>query len=79
VNRHLQIDHDQPVEEQGPTARWNLNRLGHHHHRVKTVGKLRLDGIGLHEILVPARVATGPVSPEPAGRDAARHPTEATV
>ncbi len=53
VSRHLEIDHNVPVEEQGPTALWNLNRLCHHHHRVKTVQKLRVAGEGTHKHLVP--------------------------
>lgn len=36
VDRHLQIDHNVPVAERGPTALWNLNRLCHHHHDQKT-------------------------------------------
>ena len=45
VTRHLEIDHNLPVEEQGPTALWNLGRLcGHHHdhkhrHRLRRVGE----------------------------------------
>jgi len=53
VDRHLQIDHNVPVEERGPTALWNLNRVCNHHHALKTKGNLRLDGIGLHQRLVP--------------------------
>ena len=52
--RHLEIDHNVPVEEQGPTALWNLNRVCHHHHRVKTVKKLRIVGEGTNKRLVPA-------------------------
>ncbi len=45
VTRHLEIDHNLPIEEGGPTAMWNLDRLcGHHHehkhrHRVRLVGE----------------------------------------
>jgi hypothetical protein len=53
VDRHLEIDHNIPVEEHGPTALWNLNRVCHHHHDLKTKGKLRLEGEGLHQRLVP--------------------------
>jgi hypothetical protein len=53
VNRHLEIDHNTPIEEHGPTALWNLNRLCHHHHRVKTIQKLRLTGNGTHQHLIP--------------------------
>ena len=52
VSRHLEIDHNIPVEEQGPTALWNLNRLCHHHHRVKTTQKMRLAGEGLNKHLI---------------------------
>jgi Domain of unknown function (DUF222) len=54
TDRHLEIDHNVPVEEQGPTALWNLNRVCHHHHRVKTVKKLRIVGEGTNKRLVPA-------------------------
>jgi hypothetical protein len=53
IDRHLEIDHKTPVEEQGPTALWNLNRLCHHHHRVKTIQKLRVAGEGTNKHLVP--------------------------
>jgi hypothetical protein len=53
VDRHLEIDHNVPVEEGGPTALWNLNRLCHHHHDRKTGGRLRIEGEGLHQRLVP--------------------------
>jgi hypothetical protein len=54
VNRHLELDHNIPIEEQGPTTLWNLNRLCHHHHRIKTIQKMRLTGEGLNKSLVPA-------------------------
>jgi hypothetical protein len=53
VDRHLEIDHNEPVEAQGPTAIWNLNRLCHHHHRLKTVENLRIVGEGTNKRLVP--------------------------
>jgi len=53
TDRHLQIDHNIPVEDRGPTALWNLHRLCHHHHDRKTKGHLRLEGEGLHQRLVP--------------------------
>jgi hypothetical protein len=53
VDRHLQIDHNVPVEKQGPTALWNLNRVCNPHHDLKTKGKLRIVGEGLHKRLVP--------------------------
>ncbi len=36
VDRHLEIDHDQPFAAGGPTELGNLNRLCHHHHDLKT-------------------------------------------
>lgn len=54
VNRHLQIDHNVPVEERGPTALWNLNRLCAWHHQEKTRLNLRLEGEGTRKRLVPA-------------------------
>jgi hypothetical protein len=56
VNRHLQVDHNVPVEEGGPTALWNLNRLCAWHHQEKT----RLKGEGTRKRLVP-----GPSPPPP--------------
>jgi len=53
VDRHLQIDHNVPVEEQGPTEIGNLNRVCNHHHDLKTKGKLRIVGEGLHKRLIP--------------------------
>jgi hypothetical protein len=44
VRRHLEIDHNLPVEEQGPTALWNLGRLCGHHHEHKHRHRLRLVG-----------------------------------
>ncbi len=53
VDRHLEIDHNDPVEAGGVTAIWNLNRVCHHHHRVKTAGDLRIVGEGSKRVLVP--------------------------
>jgi hypothetical protein len=44
VRRHLEIDHNLPVEEQGPTALWNLHRLCGQHHVHKHRHGLRLVG-----------------------------------
>jgi hypothetical protein len=44
VTHNLEIDHHQPLEEGGPTARWNLGRLCPHHHEHKHRHRLRLDG-----------------------------------
>jgi hypothetical protein len=54
IDRHLEIDHDVGIEDQGPTALWNLNRLCHHHHFVKTIKKLRVVGEGTNKQLVAA-------------------------
>jgi hypothetical protein len=43
-NTGLQIDHNQPVETQGPTALWNLHRLCWWHHLQKTIHDWRLTG-----------------------------------
>ncbi len=44
VTRHLEIDHNLPVEEGGPTALWNLHRLCPHDHEHKHRHGLRLVG-----------------------------------
>jgi hypothetical protein len=44
VTRHLEIDHNLPIEESGPTAMWNLDRLCGHHHEHKHRYGLRLVG-----------------------------------
>ncbi len=54
VDRHLEIDHNTPVEEGGPTALWNLNRVCHHHHDEKHARDLRIVGEGTSKRLVPA-------------------------
>ncbi|MGZ4757239.1 MAG: HNH endonuclease signature motif containing protein, partial [Acidimicrobiia bacterium] len=64
VDRHLEIDHNVPVEEHGPTALWNLNRVCHHHHRIKTTQDLRIEGEGTHKQLVPRQDhSAGPAPP----------------
>jgi len=54
VDRHLEIDHNLPVEAGGPTTIWNLNRLCSHHHRHKHHHDLRLVGAGVDLQFVPA-------------------------
>ena len=54
VDRHLEIDHDEPFAAGGPTELGNLNRVCHHHHDLKTRNDLRLVGDGLHKRLIPA-------------------------
>jgi hypothetical protein len=54
VRRNLEIDHNLPVEERGPTALWNLHRLCPHHHEHKHRHKLRLVGEPGRMRFVPA-------------------------
>jgi hypothetical protein len=51
---HLEIDHNIPREEHGPTELWNLQRLCSYHHRYKHTHQLRLVGNGTHKHFVPA-------------------------
>jgi hypothetical protein len=44
TSHSLQIDHNQPIEAQGPTALWNLHRLCWWHHLQKTIHDWRLTG-----------------------------------
>jgi hypothetical protein len=53
VDRHLQIDHNDPYGRGGPTELANLNRVCHHHHDLKTRYDLRIVGEGLQKRLVP--------------------------
>ena len=57
---HLEIDHNIPREEQGPTELWNLQRLCGYHHRYKHAHKLRLEGEGTNKHFVPARPPPNP-------------------
>jgi hypothetical protein len=54
VRRNLEIDHNLPVEEHGPTALWNLHRLCCHHHEHKHRHGLRLVGERGRMRFVPA-------------------------
>jgi hypothetical protein len=54
TTRHLEIDHNLPVEEHGPTALWNLGRLCTHHHDHKHRHRLRLVGEPGNMHFVPA-------------------------
>jgi hypothetical protein len=64
VNRHLEIDHNVPISEGGPTALWNLRRLCAHHHEYKHTHDLRLDGEGTRQRFVPrGPPPEGPASP----------------
>jgi hypothetical protein len=55
VGRPLALHHTLPVEEQGPTALWNLHRLCGHHHEHKHRHGLRLVGERGRMRFVPAR------------------------
>jgi hypothetical protein len=66
VDRHLEIDHNTPVEEQGPTALWNLSRLCRFHHDHKHRHNERVVGEGTNRRLVPADHPPDP--PPPSGR-----------
>ena len=59
VSQNLQIDHNQPVEEQGRTELRNLGRLCLHHHRHKHRHRLRLEGSPgrMRFVLAPIPVA----------------------
>jgi len=65
VDRHLEIDHNLPVEIGGPTVLWNLNRLCHHHHRHKHHHDLRLVGAGVDLRFVPASEWSPPLGHGP--------------
>ena len=54
VTRNLEIDHNQPIEDGGPTALWNLDRLCGHHHDHKHRHRLRLTGEPGRMRFVPA-------------------------
>ena len=64
VNRHLEIDHNTPISEGGPTALWNLTRPCHFHHDYKHAHNLRIEGEGTNRQFVPAPVKP----PDPPGR-----------
>ncbi len=48
----LEIDHNEPVEKGGPTAKWNLGRLCPHDHDYKHRHDLRLVGEGTRQRFV---------------------------
>lgn len=54
TDRHLEIDHNTPFAEGGPTALWNLAGLCHFHHDYKHAHNLRLAGEGTNRSFVPA-------------------------
>jgi 5-methylcytosine-specific restriction endonuclease McrA len=69
VNRHLEIDHNVPISEGGPTALWNLRRLCAHHHEYKHARGLRLEGEGTRQRFVPR--GPPPEGPAPPARELA--------
>jgi 5-methylcytosine-specific restriction endonuclease McrA len=69
VNRHLEIDHNVPISEGGPTALWNLRRLCAHHHEYKHAHNLRLEGEGTRQRFVPR--GPPPEGPAPPARELA--------
>ena len=55
IDRHLEIDHNIPVEASGLTSLENLGRLCHHHHREKTRRDLRRVGpLGRQQLVTRA-------------------------
>ena len=54
VDRHLEIDHNVPFAEGGPTTPGNLGRVCHHHHDLKTRRDLRRVGLLGRQRLVSA-------------------------
>ena len=67
VDRHLEIDHNTLVSEQGPTALWNLCRLCRFHHHHKHAHQERVEGEGTDRRLVPA-AGRPPHGPPPDAR-----------
>ncbi|HKF90749.1 MAG TPA: hypothetical protein VKC52_04630 [Acidimicrobiia bacterium] len=69
VNWHLEIDHNVPISEGGPTALWNLRRLCGHHHEYKHAHNLHLEGEGTRQRFVSR--APPPPGPAPPARELA--------
>jgi hypothetical protein len=63
ATRHLEIDHNQPWSEDGPTQLSNLNPVCKYDHREKHRRNLRLVGEGTRKRFVPAAEWTGPDPP----------------
>jgi hypothetical protein len=63
ATRNLDIDHNQPWAEGGPTRLSNLNRACKADHREKHRKNLRFQGTGTRKRLVPAAEWTGPDPP----------------
>ena len=87
VNSHLELDHNRPIEEGGPTELVNLNPLCSHHHDIKHKLHLRLEGKGTNKRLMPtprtpsaALAAFGPhANPQANGPPARDGPTLAAA
>ena len=69
INWHLEIDHNVPISEGGPTALWNLRRLCGHHHEYKHAHNLHLEGEGTRQRFVSR--APPPPGPAPPARELA--------
>ena len=69
VNRQLEIDHNVPISEGGPTTLLNLRRLCAHHHEYKHAHNLRLEGEGTRQRFVPR--GPPPEGPAPPARELA--------
>ncbi len=65
TDRHLEIDHNIPIAEGGPTALWNLTRPCHHHHDHKHTHNLRIVGEGTRRHLEPAPRTADRAPPDP--------------
>ncbi len=65
TDRHLEIDHNIPIAEGGPTALWNLTRPCHHHHDHKHTHNLRIVGQGTRRHLEPAPRTADRAPPDP--------------
>ena len=63
ATRHLEIDHNLPWSEGGPTRLSNLNPVCTYDHREKHRRNLRLAGVGTRKRFVPAADWTGPDPP----------------
>jgi hypothetical protein len=76
----LEIDHNVPISEGGPTALWNLRRLCAHHHEYKHARNLRLEGKGTRQRFVPrGPPPEGPAPPPGSSRSSERFSPVATA
>ena len=77
VDRHLEIDHNIPIAEGGPTALWNLTRPCHHHHAYKHAHNLRIVGEGTRRHFEPAPDPDDRAPPDPRAQRSRQVPTGA--